>query len=138
MKTNSSAKPTDVSTQTPLDAATIVAATYADLFGMTFNFMRELSVDAMTLAHRATEFWLTWFAGCRAELACVLPSEPISAPSPEASSTEVQFSSELSAGYPDKPEDDGVCCGDACTSKTCSRALKALEFDVSDHSLHGH
>jgi hypothetical protein len=38
----------------------------------------------------------------------------------------------------DKPENDDTCCGDACTSKTCKRALKALEFDLSDHSPHGH
>jgi hypothetical protein len=38
----------------------------------------------------------------------------------------------------DKPEGDDTCCGDACTSKTCKRALKALGFDLSDHSSHGH
>jgi hypothetical protein len=38
----------------------------------------------------------------------------------------------------DKPEADDACCGDACTSKTCKRALKAIEFDVSDRSLHSH
>lgn len=129
---------------TPFDAAAILAATYADFFGMGLNLTRELSVDAMTLAHRATEFWLTWFADYRAQLAGVLPSEPIAAASREPSSsgpsdTEVQFSSPPSASYADKPKDDGdACCGDACTAKTCSRALKAIEFDLSDHSLHSH
>jgi hypothetical protein len=48
-------------------------------------------------------------------------------------------SSDDSAGNDaDKPKDDDTCCGDACTSKTCKRTLKALEFDLSDHSPHGH
>ena len=38
----------------------------------------------------------------------------------------------------DNPEADDGCCGDACTSKTCSRALKALQLKVSETSLHDH
>ena len=37
-----------------------------------------------------------------------------------------------------RQEDDDTCCGDARTSETCKRALKALDFDLSDHSSHGH
>jgi hypothetical protein len=84
-KTNSSAKPADVSTSAPFDAAD--------------DIKRSLSSEE---------------------------------------DVQTRPSDDTAGDDADKPDDDDTCCGDACTSKTCKRALKALEFDLSDHSPLGH
>jgi hypothetical protein len=39
-----------------------------------------------------------------------------------------KFPSSRAADKSDTKEADDACCGDACTSRTCERALKALEL----------
>ncbi len=128
----------DVAMPPPFASANVLMSAYADMVRMAFEITHELTVEAMTLMHRATEYWLTQEAHYRADVAALGPWTPLMGSGPVA---EDQPDAE---GMP-SPREDGVdhhndgdddkCCGDACTSKACKRVLKSLELAASDFSL---
>jgi hypothetical protein len=131
---DSHAKSTDVAIPSPFASANVLLAAYGDMLGAAFGIMHELTVEAMTLTHRAAEFWLTQGEQYRAELGTIVPWTPLIATGTvagvEAGAYATSPPHEVRADAHD--DDDDPCCGEACTSKSCKRMLKSLEFAVSD------
>jgi hypothetical protein len=129
----------DVAMPPPFASANVVMAAYADMVRTAFEITHELGVEAMTLMHRATEYWLTQSAQYRAELETLGPWTPLMGAEPMAEGEEAEIEAipaphEGGADTQDDhdDDDDDKCCGDACTSKACKRVLKSLELAASD------